>query len=580
MIIFETLRYRNFLSAGDLWVDVNLNKSNRTLIVGANGSGKSQLCDALSFALFGRAHRRINKPQLVNTINGKNTEVELTFRAGSSLYKIRRGLKPNIFEIWVNGEMIDQESHSRDYQSLLETNILKLNHKSFHQLVVLGSSNFTPFMQLNAQHRRAVIEDLLDIGIFSKMNNILKESAARIRDSLKDADYNLNLLKEKIALQNTHTHRLREMSKASSAKYDDEIQTLQEQVSSLLAENKTLLSKTTTQFPELQKSMARAESKRRKLEVYSDRIKEQLRAATSEKTFYENHTVCPTCQQDISNTLKTEKIHACQNNADRYASGQTLLDKEHADIVAEISEVSNKLRDLQATQSKLNTNASLVQEYESRVRSLQNLKTQGAEFVDIGSAEAETEKMRTERDSVMNERASILEERGFVDVCAELLKDSGIKTRVIRQYLPLMNSFINRYLQILDFFVSFELDENFNEIIRSRHRDDFSYDSFSEGEKSRIDLSIMFAWRQIARIKNSTNTNLLILDEVFDSSLDADGVDNLLKIMNSLDDDTRLYVITHKPEGFEPFFDRKITAKRHGNFSKYHFESLMRSETM
>lgn len=576
MIIFKSLRYKNFLSTGDVWTNVDLDASPRTMILGANGSGKSTMLCALSFALFGKPHRKINKPQLINSINGKNTLVEVEFSIGSSTYLIRRGLKPAIFEIIVNGELMNIESHSRDYQNILETNILKLNYKSFHQVVVLGSSNFTPFMQLPAAHRRAVIEDLLDIGIFSKMNNLLKESYARTREDIKDLDYELTFLKDKIDLQTRHIRKLRELSTANIGKYDDEIQMLVDAIDILHAKN-TELSKN-DDAGDLAKMLKTLEKQKSQYDIFAHRINDHIVKAQKEVEFYSTHTACPTCHQDISLNTRDEKLHVCNETIQKYKSGKDKLIEETSVLLKNIDELRNSLELIRVANSEIVSNNLLIDEYKSRIQNLKGLKKTASGDVNTTDAENELAAAKESREKKLDEKSRILEERAHFDACAELLKDSGIKTRIIRQYLPLMNTYINQYLQILDFFVSFELDENFNETIRSRHRDEFSYDSFSEGEKSRIDLSIMFAWRQIAKIKNSANTNLLVLDEVFDSSLDTDGVENLLKIMNSLDEDTRLFVITHKPEGFEPYFDRKITAKKVGNYSTYVYETLSRTE--
>jgi DNA repair exonuclease SbcCD ATPase subunit len=574
MLVFKKLRYKNFLSVGDTEIEIDLDGTRSTLIVGHNGSGKSLMLDALSFVLFGKPHRAINKPQLVNSINGKGMRVEIEFENGPSEYKIIRGLKPNIFEIWVNGTMINQESHARDYQKLLETNILKLNHKSFHQVVVLGSSNFVPFMQLSAYHRREVIEDLLDIMIFSRMNGVLKESTAKLKDTIKDTEYQYSLVNEKIVMQRKYIDSLKSIGETNAAKYDDEIIHLREQIDSLLQKNEEMLFEYNAAYESTRSTLKSTEQTRSKLKGYEHQINDNIKKIVVESKFYEHHVECPTCSQTIDETVRNSKLEDCRCRAKELSDGRDQLLKSMKDVETKFVEYESKLSSLLKLNNQVSGNNIVIGNYERRIRDLEGLKTKECNHDDLRKAEDDLDVINDNRDLLSNLKSAQLEDRTYNEVIAELLKDTGIKTKIIRQYLPVMNKLINHYLQILDFFVSFELDENFSETIRSRYRDDFSYASFSEGEKSRIDLSIMFAWRQISKLKNSSNTNLLILDEVFDSSLDTDGVDNLLKIMSSLDEDTRLYVITHKPESFEPLFDRKITASRRGNFTTYTEELL------
>jgi DNA repair exonuclease SbcCD ATPase subunit len=574
MLVFKKLRYKNFLSVGDNEIEIDLDNVRSTLIVGHNGSGKSLMLDALSFVLFGKPHRAINKPQLINSINGKGTRVEIEFQNGPSEYKIIRGLKPNIFEIWVNGVMINQESHSRDYQKLLETNILKLNHKSFHQVVVLGSSNFVPFMQLSAYHRREVIEDLLDIIIFSRMNGVLKESTAKLKDSIKDTEYQHSLINEKIVMQRKYIDSLKSIGETNAAKYDDEILHLREQIDELLKKNEEMLVEYNGAYESTRATLKSTEQTRTKLKGYEHQIKDNIKKIVTESKFYEHNTECPTCSQKIEESVRDSKLEDCRCRAKELAEGREQLLRSIIDADAKFVEYESKLSALLKLNNQVSSNNTVVGNYERRIRDLEGLKKKECNHDDLRKAENELQIIDDDRDLLSNLKSSQLEERTYNEVIAELLKDTGIKTKIIRQYLPVMNKLINHYLQILDFFVSFELDENFSETIRSRYRDDFSYASFSEGEKSRINLALLFAWRQIAKMKNSANTNLLILDEVFDSSMDTDGVENLLKIMTSLDAETRVFVVTHKPESFESAFDRKITASKRGNFTTYETELL------
>lgn len=567
MIIFKKLRYKNFLSVGDNEIEIDLNDIRSTLIVGHNGSGKSLMLDALSFVLFGKPHRSINKPQLVNSINGKGTRVEIEFDNGPSSYKIIRGLKPNIFEIWVNGTMINQESHSRDYQKLLETNILKLNHKSFHQVVVLGSSNFVPFMQLSAYHRREVIEDLLDISVFSKMNSVLKETNAKLKDSIKDTEYQYSLINEKIVMQRKYIDSLKSIGETNAAKYDDEILHLQEQIQDLLAKNTNMLKEYNASYESVRSSLKSTEQTRSKLKGYEHQIRDNIKKIVEDSKFYEHNVECPTCSQKIDESVRDAKLEDCRCRAKELSDGYDELKKAIVSADEKYAECETKLSSLLKLNNEVSGNNTVIANYERRIRDLEELKKKECNHNDLRKAEDDLSRINDDRDMLSDLKSSQLEERTYNEVIAELLKDTGIKTKIIRQYLPVMNKMINHYLQILDFFVSFELDENFSETIRSRYRDDFSYASFSEGEKQRINLSILFAWRQIAKMKNSTNTNLLILDEVFDASLDTDGIDNLLKIMSTLDTETRVFVISHKQDLLEGKFDRKIEFERRQNFT-------------
>jgi DNA repair exonuclease SbcCD ATPase subunit len=568
MIIFTSLTYCNFLSVGDKEITMNLNDSRSTLIVGHNGSGKSLMLDALSFVLFGKPHRNINKPQLINSINGKNCLVTVEFKLGPSQYKIVRGLKPNIFEIWQNGILINQESHSRDYQKLLETNILKLNHKSFHQVVVLGSSNFIPFMQLSSHHRREVIEDLLDIGVFSKMNAVLKENTAKLKDNLKDTENQLFTLKEKVDLQKKHILRLQQLNESNAAKYSEEIVNLRNNIDEMMTENLSLSSEYSEAYGKTQQQLQRHEKTKASLLSYERQIKDNIKKIVSDSQFYENNTECPTCNQTIGSEIREHKISECKHSAQELNSGYDKLKESLAQTGDSIQEVSSELQRLNSLHNKIHSNQNLVSGFEKRISDLTTLMNTHHETSEVTDAQSSLDSIYSERESLQELKSTQLEERMYNEILAELLKDTGIKTKIIRQYLPVMNKLINHYLQILDFFVSFNLDENFTETIRSRHRDDFSYSSFSEGEKQRIDLSLLFAWRQVAKMKNSSNTNLLILDEVFDASLDSDGIDNLLKIMNTLDADTRIFVISHKQDLLEGKFEQKIEFEKVKNFTK------------
>ena len=568
MINFKTLEYKNFLSVGSNPIKIDFGTARSTLIVGHNGSGKSLMLDALSFALFGKPHRAINKPQLVNSINGKKCEVTVEFSIGTKDYKIVRGIKPNIFEIWVDGEMINQESHSRDYQKLLETNILKLNHKSFHQVVVLGSSNFIPFMQLPSYQRRAVIEDLLDISIFSKMNQVLKESSGKLKDKLTDAEHELELVKSKVAMQNKHIDKLVKISESNDAKYDEELKEVEEQIDVYIKSNQQLLEEYQAKYPAAKEKVDKLNESISSITDIDKGIGVNIQTVDSDIKFYTDNRSCPTCQQRLSEAFCENKIEKGKKWRSKLVDGKDALQGNLAKVTSELKESQEELNRILQLNHTLTTNQSLIAQFNKRADELKKQKTLASSDKDLETAKDDLEDLRESRETISNDKSALIEERHYNEVLSELLKDTGIKTKIIKQYLPVMNKLINSYLQVLDFFVSFELDENFTETIKSRHRDAFSYSSFSEGEKSRIDLALLFAWRQIAKMKNSANTNLLMLDEVFDSSLDTDGIDNLLKIMNTLDPETRVFVISHKVDLLEGKFDRKLEFERLQNFTK------------
>jgi DNA repair exonuclease SbcCD ATPase subunit len=559
MITFKKLTWKNFLSTGNSETTIYLNQDSSTLVVGANGAGKSTMLDALSYALFGKPHRSINKPQLVNSINNKNCLVTVEFSVGKIEYKIIRGMKPNIFEVYRSGKLLDQESHSRDYQKIIEQNILKLNHKSFHQVVVLGSSNFIPFMQLPSHQRRNVIEDLLDIGIFTKMNGVLKEKIAMLRSQMNDTDHQLELLKETIKLQTEHIGELKRIdtSQAEVKRIEEEIESIKESNQTLQEEYDEFYNTTTADYQ-------KAQDEKRELESSKSSIKTKMDDVVNESLFYENNNTCPTCSQDISIELKDSKNHECKEKAKSLNSEYYTIKDKINETNEEANELYKKIVHLNEVNSSIRQNDVKIKGLQERISSLQET----VEVQDTTEAENKLTEDKEKRSELMAKRTEQSKLSSYFDAISELLRDTGIKTKVIRQYLPVMNKLINQYLQILDFFVLFHLDDSFNETIKSRHRDEFTYASFSEGEKQRIDLSLLFAWRQIAKMKNSANTNLLILDETFDSSMDADGVDNLLKILYAFKDDANVFIISHKQDLLEGKFPRKIEFEKVNNFSK------------
>ena len=568
MLLFESISYKNFLSTGDKPTVIELNKDSATLVVGANGAGKSTMLDAISYALFGKPHRNINRPQLVNSINNKQLLVEVKFSLGSNKYRVIRGMKPNIFEIYHNDVMLNQESHSRDYQKVLEMNILKLNHRSFHQVVVLGSGNFIPFMQLPSHQRRSVIEDLLDIGIFTKMNMLTKDRFSKLKSDLLDTDNQLNIIKEQITLQSKHISDLQNIDIQRSTKASKKIDSLQSEIELLKKRNVSLNDSYTEQLRPLISKLEKAQSKLDKLTEYKIQINSKISDVVKHAKFYETNNSCPTCEQDISLELKANKHDEASVTAKALSDGLKELDINITDASEKLSAIRANHSEVQSIQSDISSNQRLIGNLQAQITDLQRENDVTDELTDTAAAALELDTRKTHYSDTLDSKSKHLETRSYYDAIGELLKDTGIKTKIIRQYLPIMNNLINKYLNILDFFVKFDLDESFNETIRSRHRDEFSYASFSEGEKSRIDLALLFAWRHIAKLKNSTNTNLLILDETFDSSLDVDGVDNLLKILYSLKKDSNVFIISHKKDVLDGKFPRKIEFEKVNNFSQ------------
>ena len=566
MIKFTNLRYRNFLSTGDNFTEISLDRARSTLVVGQNGAGKSTMLDALSFALFGKAHRNINKGQLVNSINGKGMLVEAEFKVGPSTYKIVRGVKPNIFEIWKDNVLINQDSHNKEYQKILEQNILKLNHKSFHQIVVLGSSSFIPFMQLPAQHRREVIEDLLDINVFSKMNTILKERISILREKDRANRVSLELVEEKIKTQRDYVAKLEKLSREQKVERLKEITLLQESIDALSLSRSSV---SQDQMSDLKLQMDEINKKIREVEKYDNQFEVKQKALNKEIKFYENNSTCPTCDQSIEPELKEAKTETATRKWDEIEEGRHVAAGQLKGFNTRLQSIESSISTIQEQLNRefeINTQISQAQ---IRIDQLQKeVDKVEAETDSIEESMSQLEIYTNEELQLRTERSQLSDEGAYNTVITELLKDTGIKTKIIKQYLPVINNLVNKYLQVLDFYVSFHLDDTFKESIRSRYRDEFSYDSFSEGEKQRIDLALLFTWRMIAKMKNSVATNLLVLDETFDSSLDADGVDNLSKIIETLDEDTCVFVISHKGELLDGKFDEKIEFIKSKNFSK------------
>jgi len=567
MIKFRCVRWKNFLSTGGQFTEVKLDKSPTTLIVGENGAGKSTILDAICFSLFGKPFRAINKPQLINSINQKQMVVEIEFSIGTKQYKIVRGVKPNIFEIYLNDQLLNQDAAARDYQKYLEEHVLKLNFKSFTQIVILGSASFTPFMQLSAAVRREVIEDLLDIKIFSVMNDVLKLKYTDIKEKISLVENEIEIGKTKVKLQQDYVKTLKEDKQKKVEDVQKRISESSAEISQLSASIAIEKKKET----DLQSNVLDAKEKRNKraeMEALLRKLTERIKKQESSISFYNEHDVCPTCNQDLEEQLKHAAVdtHTCkiQEIQEAVVSITDELEAIEARLI-EIADIEEKILECKENTIDINTKIIAEQNY---IKKLQDeLQSQTTENTNV---EDENKKIRELAKGVVelsNKKSEMSEERHYLDVAGILLKDTGIKTKVIKQYLPVINKLVNKYLNTMDFFVHFELNESFNETIRSRHRDEFSYASFSEGEKAKIDLALLFAWRTIARMKNSANTNLLMLDEVFDGSLDVNGTDYVMTILNTIGEDNNIFIISHKDALFDKF-KSVIRFEKHNNFSQ------------
>jgi DNA repair exonuclease SbcCD ATPase subunit len=569
MIKFETLRWKNFLSTGDYYNEINFLDSSTNLIVGENGAGKSTMLDALSFALFGKAHRKITKNQLVNTINNKGCVTEVTFTVNSIQYRVVRGIKPAKFEIWKDGSMINQSSHAREYQEILEKNVLQMSHKSFHQIVVLGSSSFVPFMQLNSTSRRDVIEDLLDINIFSKMNMLLKEKTSLLKGELENNNHSIEVVKTKINAQKKYIRDLTAINTQHRKDKEGEIAELQSEIAELNSTNVGLSETVNNLLPAITNSLTTVRGSKEKLDQYYAQFKTQVKTVVKEAKFFDDNEHCPTCDQDIAEDLRKSKKDAATAKAKELKSAMEQAELQQKKYQEEIVGLEDQMSSCLADQNTLNNNNQTIGRLQRSITKIQqDLQDMSDSDGDMGQANTDLTTLDSELHGLTDDKFVLNEKASYNRIASELLRDTGIKTKIIRQYIPVINELTNKYLQILDFFVHFELDDSFSETIRSRYRDTFSYDSFSEGEKQRIDLSLLFTWRQIAKMKNSVSTNLLILDETFDSSLDGEGVDNLMKIIDTLKEDTNVFVISHKTELEDAHFERKLTFIKDKNFSR------------
>ena len=567
MILFKTIRWKNFLSTGNQFTEVNFTENSTNLIIGSNGAGKSTVLDALTFSLFGKPFRKINKPQLVNTSNDKDAKVEVEFSIGNVEWRVVRGIRPNVFEIYRDGNLLDQKSAALDQQKWLEQNVLKMNYKSFTQIVILGSSTFVPFMQLTASNRRDVIEDLLDIRIFSSMNTLIKEKIRTTKEDIKVLELKKDSLNDKVEMQKNFIEEIESRGKENIKAKENKIQELLIEENNLMNDNEFIEEDVFKLNKEIEE-VTGATDKLRKLGNLKGKISNKVATITKEHKFFTENTVCPTCNQDIEETFRINRIKDAQDKAKELQSGY----KELEEAINKEEERERQFTTLSKEISKLNNGISqnnvriagcqrqisnLESEVQRTTEQLANRNTEHEKLADFN------DKLKTTYDELSKLKDTI----NYYDFSYSLLKDGGVKSKIIKKYLPLINQQVNRYLQMMDFYINFTLDEEFNETVQSPIHEDFSYASFSEGEKMRIDLALLFTWREVARMKNSVNTNLLIMDEVFDSSLDGFGTEEFLKIIRYVIKDANVFVISHKT-GLEDRFESVIRFEKVKGFSR------------
>ena len=568
MIIFKTVRYKNFLSTGQQFIEIQLDRAPATLVVGENGAGKSTMLDALCFGLFQRPFRNIKKDQLINSINEKECVVEVEFTVGKKDYKIIRCIKPNKFEIWCDGDMLNQDAAVRDYQKHLEQQILKLNFRSFTQVVILGNASFVPFMQLKARYRRQVVEEILDIEIFSKMNLMFREKQKAQDEVIKQADFDYQLLDSKIDTQKKH---IDDISQSNLESIDTKRLDIKKSEVDIKNYQKDI-DDTMTEKAKLQKEIldeVTVNSRYKKLHTTEAKLENSCSKHKKDLRFFESHADCPTCQQDIDEAFKSEIMTKKKNKVDEIESAMQQLDKQIKGTEVRLKKINDTtvlIREQELLINRFQTSINEIQKYIAKIN--KEIEELSDEKFSSGVATGELSQLQENLTTADLDKKKYKEEKLYIDTARVLMQDTGIKTKIIKQYLPIMNQYINKNLADMDFFVNFTLDEEFNETIKSRHRDIFNYHSFSEGEKLRIDLAILFTWREIAKLKNSTNTNLLILDEIFDSSLDTSGTDEFMKILSNTMEKENVFVISHKGDTLIDKFPRVMKFEKYKNFTR------------
>ena len=567
MICFEKIRYKNFLSTGNQFTEIDFTKTATTLVIGNNGAGKSTMLDALTFSLFGKSYRGVNKPLLINSVNEKDCLVEIEFKIGNTSWKVVRGIKPAVFQIYKDGELLNSDAAAKDQQTWLERVVLKMNYKSFTQIVILGSSNFIPFMQLPAASRREVIEDLLDIKIFSSMNTVVKENIKASKDEIRTLDYKTDNLEEKVKMQKDFIAEVERLATEDIGAKKTQIKTLTDTQDNLLKDSLVVENSLIDKQKELEKYSG-ATAKLRKLGNLKGKISQKVSVITEEHKFFSDNTVCPTCTQSIEETFRINRITDAQNKAKELRSGFIQLEeaiKEEEERERHFSTVSKEVTNLTHEISQINTK---ISGYQRQVRDLeQEIQTVATRLAERNSEHEKLESLEEQFKIASEETESKKDQLTNFNFVYDLLKDGGVKTQIIKKYLPLINSQVNKYLQMMEFFINFCLDEEFNESIQSPIQEDFSYSSFSEGEKMRIDLALLFTWREIAKIKNSLNCNLIIFDETFDSSLDGFGTDEFMKIIRFVIKDANTFVISHK-EGMRDKFLNVLKFEKQKGFSR------------
>ena len=570
MIIFKTIRWKNFLSTGDQWTEINFQHSDTNLIIGTNGAGKSTMLDALTFSLFNKPFRKINKSQLINATNERDCLVEVVFDLNGREYLVRRGIKPNIFEIDVDGTVMNKQADDRSMQKILEETILKVNYKSFTQIVILGSSTFVPFMQLSGSNRRDVIEDLLDIRIFSAMNHLIKEKMREQREKIKSLTFKKDNVKDKIQMQKSFIKELEDQGKNSITENEKKKNSLSDEICVLIMKTEGL-EDSVYGLTEQQKELIGAGEKLLKLNNLKGKLSQKVSTITKEHKFFSDNVTCPTCTQSIEESFRLNKINDVQTKARELKKGFEDLEKSIKTEQDRERHFNNLSKEITKLNHDISQNNTKISGFQRQIRDLESeIQTITERFKNRNTENEKLVEFKTNLKETMSDLSEVRDEVLHYDFAYSLLKDDGVKTKIIKKYLPFINSQVNRYLQLMDFYINFNLDEEFNETIKSPIHEDFSYSSFSEGEKMRIDLALLFTWREVARVKNSVNTNLLIMDEVFDSSLDGFGTDEFMKIIRYIIKGANIFIISHKTELSDKFetvikfdkikgFSRKIT---------------------